>query len=364
MAKRAIQSPTTDDAPGGVLLLALGDGACGALAAAGRPGAAALRDEISCGPLPPLDGPADDAAWAGARAAAWRATLDGPPVPEAIEGVPEPEQAIPADLATLRRALAEAGTVEFAMAASLQEILALAFLARLAGQEGALDRLHVRVHAGPEAADPVASALGDGAGGASGGLATLPPALLAAAPPARPVAPMAEALAEIWAAAASDPTDLPRLAARAPGAWPLPGVAAALAARLARFPSAESGLAREDALLLAAAGDDWTPARKILGAALRANVGPDRLGDLWLAKLLGELADPEIAPPALEWKGAGRSLRGAKLRRTELGRRLLAGEAFRLTEGRFRRDVGGARLDLPEGRLWLREGRELRPWRG
>ena len=65
----------------------------------------------------------------------------------------------------------------------------------------------------------------------------------------------------------------------------------------------------------------------------------------------------------MEWKGAGRSLRGAQLRRTDLGRRMLAGEVFRLTEGRFRREIGGATLDLAEGRLWLREGRELRPLR-
>ncbi|MGR3780229.1 MAG: hypothetical protein ACU0DT_03070 [Albimonas sp.] len=364
MSKRAIVSSE----PGPELLLALGDGACGALAAAGRPGAAPVRDELSCGPLPALESAADDAAFAQARAGFWAAALAGPPVAAPGPQVPDPRRAIPADLAALRRALAVAESSEFAMAASLQEILALAFVARLAAQEGALDRLQVRVHAGPEG-DPLAAALAGSAaglpgGGAAQGLAALPRRMLAEAPPARAVAPMAEALGEIWAAAgAADPTDLARLAARPPGAWPLPGVAAALAARLARFPEAESGLGREDALLLAATGDDWTPARRILGEALRANSGPDRLGDLWLARLLGELADPALAPPAVEWKGAGRSLRGAQLRRTDLGRRMLAGEVFRLTEGRFRREIGGATLDLAEGRLWLREGRELRPLR-
>ncbi|WP_339950900.1 hypothetical protein [uncultured Albimonas sp.] len=362
MADRAIlppEPPESGDSPGASLLLALGDGACGALAAAGRPGAAPLRDELSCGPLGGLEGPGEDAAWAEARAGFWTATLKGPPVSAPGPQVPEPGAAIPADLAALRRGLAGAEQAEFAMAASLQEILALAFLARIAAQEGALARLSVRVHAGPEAMDPAVEG-----GGVSQGLAALPRATLAAPPPARPAAPMAEALDEIWTAVtATDPSDLARLAARPPGAWPLPGVAAALAARLARFPDAESGLAREDALLLAATGDDWTPAAKILGAALRANVGPDRLGDLWLARLLGELADPEVAPAAVEWKGAARSLRGAKLRRTEQGRSLLAGEAFRLTQGRFRREIGGVKLDLPEGRLWLREGRDLRPLR-
>ena len=51
MSKRAIVSSE----PGPELLLALGDGACGALAAAGRPGAAPVRDELSCGPLPALE---------------------------------------------------------------------------------------------------------------------------------------------------------------------------------------------------------------------------------------------------------------------------------------------------------------------
>ncbi|SDX73131.1 hypothetical protein SAMN05444336_10950 [Albimonas donghaensis] len=285
-----------------------------------------LRDEPSVGPLAAPTTPG----FAPLRARFWAETLTF----MADAGTPDPEASLPGHYAGLSARLRDAGAATVWLAGSAQEAIALALVEGLAAEAGAT--LSVAL-----------CSWGGGDGGAEGrGLAELPPAALTAP---RVTALDASARARLArfreALCARSPLGLEGIAGSPPPAEPLAFLPAAAASRLARRPDPVRGLGSDEARLIDALGPDWAPAAPALGAALRAK-GPDRLGDLWLWRLMRELADPAHGAPLAELRGDPARPRAAEARLTGFGRAVQAGEISRLARAGLSRDIGGLRLRL------------------
>ncbi|MAS43732.1 MAG: hypothetical protein CML43_11375 [Rhodobacteraceae bacterium] len=290
-----------------------------------------LRDEPSVGPLAAPTSPG----FAPLRARFWAETLTF----MADAGTPDPEASLPGHYAGLSARLRDAGAATVWLAGSAQEAIALALVEGLAAEAGAT--LSVALCGGGSGGG------GGGGGGAEGrGLAELPPAALTAPRVTALDASARNRLARFREAlCARSPLGLEGIAGSPPPAEPLAFLSAAAASRLARRPDPVRGLGSDEARLIDALGPDWAPAAPALGAALRAK-GPDRLGDLWLWRLMRELADPAHGAPLAELRGDPARPRAAEARLTGFGRAVQAGEISRLARAGLWRDIGGLRLRL------------------
>jgi hypothetical protein len=285
------------------VLVVNGDGAAGALRAAGLandvteadqsaagPTLLVLRDVLSCGSLGAARLSRGLGAWQEAREAFWRRVWA-----DALHWgwVDEPFGAVarlPCNLYREIDSLERADTVIACVGAGLSDQLMLAFLAAWFGQPG-LDsrRLQVAAYLEP----------GVGSTGAPpAGLPHLDPQALAAAWAPRPLgqderrtleafwddyALADEAARKRWLEAGGS-------AARGRHA---PTLAAARGAWASRVPAPPGDLAAWDRALLEASSTDALPLRAVLGQALRANgVHADPVGDLVLLHRIAMLSNP------------------------------------------------------------------------
>ncbi len=285
------------------LLVANGDGAAGALQAAGLvgnpPGATrpaterrvlVLRDVLSCGSLQGASLSRDLLAWSEAREAFWRRVwADG----EQWGWVDEPFGAVgrlPDNLYRAAEALERADTVIACVGAGLSDQLMLAFLVAWS-EHLELDESRLQLAAYLDRGK-------DESGAPPAGVPHLDPETIRAGWSPRPlVADERQALRAFW-------FDFVRGDAAARASWIeparqdsggtfAPGLAVARSAWAARTPSASDHLAAWDRALLDASSPEPRPLRAVLGRAMRSpEVKGDPVGDLVLLHRIVTLSEP------------------------------------------------------------------------
>lgn len=285
------------------VLVANGDGAAGALRAAGLVGdqsgttrpeterrVLVLRDVLSCGSLQGAALSRDLLAWSEAREAFWRrGWADG----EQWGWVDEPFGAVgrlPDNLYGEAQALERADTVIACVGAGLSDQLMLAFLVAWS-EHLALDESGLQVAAYLDR--------GKGEPGAPpAGVPHLDPEDISARWSPRPLAAdERQALRAFWfdfvrgdAAARASWTEP---AEQDPWGTLMPGLAVARSAWAARTPSARGHLAAWDRALLESSSLAPRPLRTVLGQAMRSpEVQGDPVGDLVLLHRIVTLSEP------------------------------------------------------------------------
>lgn len=134
----------------------------------------------------------------------------------------------------------------------------------------------------------------------------------------------------------------------------VPLLRASLRSLMGRFPDAVSGLNewKERLLALTRRG---SRAVAIVGEAMKSNVTPDQVSDLYLFPLLCELAVGEH--PLLSRQGL--ALAEAEFWLTQTGNRVLAGEANLIDVNGIDEWICGVHLDSASGPIWVRRGNQL-----
>ena len=187
----------------------------------------------------------------------------------------------------------------------------------------------------------------------------LDPEKLKAHPPAVTLNAIALAtLDEAWCAAtAPDPTALVTLVAAESDA--LPFLHRSLRWLLWRFPDADTGLGYLDRLLLSLVVEVGPSAAKVIGYTIGRGIdGLDWVGDAYLFARLRRMADGSLRQPLLSLTGNPANLRGTELHITEVGMRVLAGEANFVDLNGIDDWVAGTHLDSSTEKVWFqRNGR-------
>jgi len=192
-------------------------------------------------------------------------------------------------------------------------------------------------------------------------LGPLPPGELEALWPQR-VSVTAEMLSlarEAWAAFRSpDPTGLAALLEQDASA--LPHLDAALGRLLEELPDIEDGLSRTERQLLEPLLEGPRRPHELFLASQAREEAPFA-GDTWVWKRLAELQPlvEELPPPPP--LGDVHAFAAARVALTDLGRRVLAGEADRVESAPVERWLGGTRLDGDRDWRWDASAGAVRP---
>jgi hypothetical protein len=254
--------------------------------------------------------------------------------------------------------LASARKVVFWLGTSLDNQLALSFLAALLPAVGAapeqVDLIQFRdSHRGIEILD----------------LGMLDDEHLAAHPP--PVTLSREDLAELertWRAITSNDPDA-LVAALEPAYERLPLFKRGLRALLLRYPEKVSGVNATEFRILHWVRRDPPKAARIIGevlgeiyAAARAGTGGlDLCGDVWLFQRILRLGEPSLREPAIAIEGSRTQYRDTRLRLTPFGERVLDGKVNFVDVNGIDDWVAGVHLQSDAGRVWFHdEGKLIR----
>jgi hypothetical protein len=319
--------------------VALGDSAAGSLREANTLPADAklltLRDQLACGPLPPLQSLTQ---WRDLRRAFW----------ESVEP-PDPEYPLfdfPEDLAIL----GDARSITLWLGTGLSDQLQLAWLVqalRLLGAEPARLATVQFSRVGRKAFEDVS-------------VGALKPAEIAAHPPAASLTEAAIAeLDAAWAAAtAPDPTVLASYLASAPGALPL--LSRAVRTLIDRYPDHGSGLGVWDRQLLKHTAGHGPRAVRIIGHTLADTMEtPDCVGDVYLFHRLQRLGAPGLPHPLLSLNPHRAPMRETTVEITDTGRAVLRGKANAVRLNGIDDWIAGVHLDSRAGHLWFNRGGTL-----
>jgi hypothetical protein len=160
-------------------------------------------------------------------------------------------------------------------------------------------------------------------------------------------------LDEAWSAlTARDPTALVALVATE--AAELPYLHRSLRWLLWRFPDADSGLGYLDRLLLNLVVEVGPSAVKVIGYSIARGIdGLDWVGDDYLFARLRRMADRSLRQPLLSLTGNGVNLRNTEVHITEVGRRVMAGEANFVDLNGIDDWIAGTHLDSSTGKIWV-----------
>jgi len=289
------------------------------------------RDELSVGPLSPLDNLPH---FATTRSRFWRNLK----APVSAKGL----------LASLHKlqATLKARPVEIWVGNTVQEqVTLLAFLAFLAlVRKQNLPHGHVRLLQFPFDQARI-------------GLGGYREEDMAGHPPAEVPSPATLAIyRHAWEALiAPTPHALFALSQQGTG---LPPLDRALRAFILRYPEQKSGLgsiARR--VLRAFKVDDMVKSSYIIAEAMALHGPPaDQVGDGILFAHLIEMGCKTYAKPLVEITGDGQEMRSTQVSITDFGKACLAGEANRIEANGIDDQIGGVHLSSKTGRLWLRDG--------
>jgi uncharacterized protein DUF1835 len=315
--------------------VALGDSAAGSLQEANTLSVGAklltLRDQLSCGPLPPLQSLTQ---WRDLRRAFWESVE--PPDPD------YPPFDFPDDLAIL----GDARSIALWLGTGLADQLQLAWLVqalRLLGAEPARLGTVQFSGAGRKVFEVVS-------------VAVLKPAEIAAHPPAAPLTEAAIAeLDAAWAAAtAPDPAAVVNYLASSSGTLPL--LSRAVRTLLDRYPDHRSGLGVWDRQLL-----KWTAAKGpsavgVIGHTMGYAVdGADWVGDVYLFHRLRRLGAAGLPHPLLTLNRPRAPMRETTVEITDTGRAVLRGKANAVRLNGIDDWIAGVHLDSRAGRVWFNQ---------
>jgi hypothetical protein len=304
-----------------------------------------LRDNLSCGPLAPLD---DLDRWCAMRLAFW----DHPGGKAANNRRRRPRSNDVARVELLGRLdrLANASEVRIWLGTGLEDQLALAWLPQLLRAIGGRAQ-ELRLLQFERTAD----------GKAISTLGIMNPSEFQEHPDPHLIDGAEFAyLEKAWSAVtASDPIALMSFLGQASG--PLPLLRAALSKILWRYPDIRSGLNRYEIQLLASTQKDGPTVARVIASTMKAFFFEDNecVGDNWLFWRLRHLAEPTLPHPAVTLTGERSTIRGTEARLTPAGERFLNAEFnFAVVNG-IDDWVAGVHLDSRVGDVWFRQGRTV-----
>ena len=165
----------------------------------------------------------------------------------------------------------------------------------------------------------------------------------------------------IWSALTSPvPDDLLRSIDQYPTGVPL--LRRALRTVVDGYPDISSGLSHWDEELLNSVRTKGPSAVSTIGDVLASSYDmdyPDTVGDIYLFGRLRQLADRNLALPAVVIEGDQSSLRGCEVRLTDAGEAFLDGRMNFIEANGIDDWVAGVHLDSQKSDLWFRHGKTL-----